>query len=101
MLITKKEHKLSYLRNDLTRFMDSHTKQITPGFYNYIYDRPFDRKWAIRFPGATRGHIEVNADSIIMHIKIYNDESNTNDIYPPDLEEKLKQFIGQKFVIIK
>lgn len=101
MLITKKEHKLSYLRNDLTRFMDSHTKQITPGFYNYIYDTPFDHKWAIRYPGATRGHIEVDEHSIIIDIKIYNDDYKTNDIYESDLEEQLTQFIGRKLVIIK
>lgn len=58
---------------------------------------------SFRYPGATRGHIELDKNNIIKDIKFYSDtcfgEGNLDQLYDRKIEEDIKQFIGQELVI--
>lgn len=97
-LITKKESKLKDYTNDLTREMDSFLKSNNKHFENYIYDK-FQNKWIIRYPGATRGYIEVDENDIIVDIVLYHDSMETDKIYLPEIRECFSKYIGMKLVI--
>ena len=58
---------------------------------------------AIRYPGATRGHIVIDKNNIIIDIVIYNDYKGGKDLgdktcsgYSIEVREAVKRFIGYK-----
>lgn len=87
--------------NIITLELDNQLKINVGGcpFKNYIYNDRYQNKYAIRYPGATRGHIEVDDNNIIVKIKIYHDEYHTDNIYKSTVENAMKKFIGYKFEI--
>lgn len=104
-LITKVDEYI-HLTNDLTREMDSYLipklKEIKEqkGFgATYFYDTPFENKWLFRYPGATRGNVEVDNNMIIKKITLYNDGYHTDGIYEPKVRECFEKYIGMKLVI--
>lgn len=80
-------------------------KPYSYGTYVMMSDNYKPKLYPIRFPGATRGHIEVDDDMIIKDIKIYESSGiysgkpHTVGIYDPDIKVHLKEFIGKKLVI--
>ena len=95
-LITKKEE-YHDLTNDLTREMDSYLKYECEGFATYIYSHSLDGKnWLIRYPGATRGGIEVDENMIIKSIKL----GEQGSIYKPEVKDILEKYIGMKLIIV-
>lgn len=57
---------------------------------------------SFRYPGATRGHIELDKNNIIKDIRFYSDtcfgESNLDPLYDRKIEEDIKRFIGQELI---
>lgn len=85
------------IRNEITLELDKmvkDSKSIT-GFYNYIHDEAVDGKWIIRYPGASRGHIETNNDNVITKIVIY---SGVTNIYSKGVDKAISKFIGTSLV---
>jgi hypothetical protein len=98
-LITKVDEYIDYT-NDLTREMDKYLEHEIGSFRTYIYDHSLNGKtWAIRYPGATRGHIEINKDNTIVNIKLYKD-CKTHEIYKPNVEECFRKYIGMKLIMV-
>lgn len=101
-LITKPKSSLGYV-NDLTKEMDSYLKYKDNILCTYLYDadKPTDKGYiAIRFPGATRGHIKVNKDNIIEEIKLYDDKYNLDKIYEFNVRDCFEKYIGMKLVLV-
>ena len=77
------------------------------GFCTYVLEVDTYRPnfMAIRFPGATRGHIEIDENSIIKDIVFYEDsgiakkEPNNVGIYKEEIIDAVKKFIGRKIII--
>ena len=64
-LITKKNENFE-LTNDFTREIDTYlTRKKSRCFSTHFYETPFGDKWLFRYPGATRGNIEVDENMII------------------------------------
>lgn len=97
-LITVK--KRSQYTNDLTREMDTYIRfKSVCSFNTYIYDKYKDM-YPIRYPGATRGHVKVDEDDIIVDIVLYKGEDyDTSEIYESNVEECFKKYIGMRFAI--
>ena len=87
--------------NDLTKEMDKHLLPGWPDYLNTYLWKPFEKDGtAIRFPGATRGHVEFDDDLVITDIVLYDTASeNCIACYKPSIHEAVKQFIGSKIVI--
>lgn len=102
-LITKIDEDI-YHTNDLTREMDSLRIIEDPYGCTYIYREPYKfedhYKWLIRYPGATRGNIQVDFNGIITGIDLYDDEYHTDDIYVENIRDIFSKYIGMKYVII-
>lgn len=75
--------------NDITKYLDDNMEINSPYFNNYIYDGKIDEYWLIRYPGATRGRIEVE-NNIIKNIELYEDSFCYNEC----VNEGVKQFYG-------
>ncbi len=90
--------------NNLTKEMDKYVLGDWPEFcrtYMYDPDRETDKYFGIRFPGATRGHIEVDENMIIKNIALYNDTCfNIHILYNKDVLDVLPKYIGMKLVIL-
>ena len=98
-LITRKDEYIEYT-NDLTRDMDNYLRYFSEYAQTYIYNGILGSKvWAIRYPGATRGHLEINEDDIIIDIVLYKD-CNSHRIYKENVEECFKKYIGMKLIMI-
>lgn len=78
------------------------------GYCTYVLEPSWGREklMAIRFPGATRGHIEIDNNNTIVYIMFYEESGIANDdmpnnvgIYKNEIKELVKQFIGRKVVI--
>jgi len=90
--------------NDLTKEMDKH---LLPGFIldeycmlTYLWHEFEEDGVAIRYPGATRGHIEYDKDKVITDVVIYDDTGTGRmGCYKESVREAVKQFIGAKIVI--
>jgi hypothetical protein len=104
---TKQPNDLQWF-NDLTDEMDKHLlpcweESLKKGytFGTYIYE-PTRREngMAIRFPGATRGHIEIDKNMVITNIVLY-DTAFEHGIacYKKSVEEAVKKFIGAKIIL--
>lgn len=91
-MIKSKKNRQGY-KNDITEYLDEYLIKCEGciDFYsNYIYDEPINGNWAIRVPGATRGHIKIE-DGIIKEIKLYEDSF----CYKREVLNNLDQFIGK------
>lgn len=89
--------------NDLTKEMDNHlTEDNCKAFGTYIYDHQIHKNhWAIRYPGATRGHILVDDNNVIQDIKLYDtatDSIKSVGCYKDSVKDAVKKFIGYKIV---
>lgn len=94
--------------NDLTREMDKYSNKNGDSWGNfctYIYPERIKRgenkhTMAIRYPGATRGYVELNNDNIITNIVLYSDACfDTLKQYDVKVIEAVKKFIGYKLEI--
>lgn len=65
------------------------------GTYLMLPDSITPNVYAIRFPGATRGHILVDDNNIIQEIVFYEDTM----IYGNNINEECKKFIGVKIEV--
>lgn len=88
------------LTNVITLELDKHLIfESNLSLKNYIYNEKFKDSYAIRYPGATRGHIKVDENNIITEIKIYHDKYRTDKIYKDTIDKALEKFIGFEFVV--
>lgn len=88
--------------NDLTKEMDKHLLFHAPklGWSTYLWYNFKEDGVAIRYPGATRGHIEYDKDMIITDVVIYEDTGiGKMGCYKESVREAVKQFIGARIVI--
>lgn len=96
-LITKIDEYI-YLTNDLTREMDtfllSNIIKEDNSFRTYLYSYN-SNMFLIRYPGSTRGNLEIDDNMIIKKITLYDD----NDIYKSTVIECFDKYIGMKLVI--
>ena len=98
-LISKVDEYIEYT-NDLTREMDNYLKHKSKYAQTYIMEveQIRDRYYsALRYPGATRGHIEVDDNNVIIDIKLYTDLP-TDKIYEYNVRDIFKNYIGKKLV---
>ena len=107
-LITKLQEYSDDYENDLTREMDNNLldnwKEVLEEGYThgtYIYRGDIGRSnMAIRFPGATRGHIEVDENMIIQKIQLYEDTCfGFVGCYKPSVKEAIEKYVGAKIVL--
>ena len=92
-IITSVRNRKGYI-NGVTKFLDEYLikcENYSDFYYNYICDEPFNDDWAIRVPGATRGHIKIK-DGVITEIKLYEDSF----CYDEKVYDNLDKFIGMK-----
>lgn len=91
----------------LTKEMDEYVNYSSDYLRTYIFLTNKDvedvklfkkNKLAIRFPGATIGHVEVSKDLTIKEITLYEDMSF--EPYTKDVKEIFEKFIGKKIRII-
>ena len=102
-LISKSEFLDDDYVNDLTKEMDEYligSWKQNRSINTYIYRQLGNRYQAIRYPGATRGHIEIDKNDIIIDIKLYSDELHTDSIYEKNVSECFSKYIGRKLVFI-
>jgi len=102
-LITKIDEYIHHT-NDLTREMDTYLdfKDTYINLHTYIYDHSITGKsYGIRYPGATRGHIEVDEDNIIIDIVLYVDSCHTDKIYKKEVWACFNKYLGMKFVMVE
>ena len=81
-------------KSEITDYLDKHLIKCygCSDFYsNYIYSEPVNGYWAIRVPGATRGHIKVE-DGVVKEIKLYEDTF----CYGESVFDELNKFVGRK-----
>lgn len=92
----------------LTKEMDDYLKRNTFDMHTYAYfhdsdidliERGIKDKIALRYPGATIGHIKVTKDLIIEEIVLYND--NFFKPYNPEVVEVFDKYINKKIVFQK
>lgn len=84
------------LINELTEELDKHlVRPSSIGLKNYLY--PYSKGIAlIRYPGATRGKIELDEDGVITSIKIYE---GATFIYKEEVHVAMEKFIGREIII--
>lgn len=89
--------------NDLTKFMDTMVvKNDYPDFcstYIYIWEKDNKKIMTIRFPGASRGGLVLDENSIITDIILHEDtcfgkNTKLERLYKGKLAEEIKRFIG-------
>lgn len=85
--------------NELTKEMDLYLKSSykCSDFSTYIFRRKGSNKkiFAIRYPGATRGHVKVNHKNEIVEIKLYED---TSDIYKENIKDCFEKYLGRRLI---
>ncbi len=101
--------------NSQTKFMDNYLtdelKKInekwkfdvncTSLWYGDVFHSKGARRIAMRVPGATRGHIEIDKNNIIIDVVFYEDVAFVEDgrtnigCYNKDIIEASKNIIGQ------
>lgn len=81
--------------NDLTKEMDKHLLKKHKDFKSYICKG----NMALRYPGATRGHIEIDDNMVIVDIVLYDTAcDNIVKCYKSTIREVIKKFIGAKII---
>lgn len=88
-----------YYTNELTEFLDAHM-EFKPNhpLTNYCmrYD---DTHIAIRYPGATRGDIEIDENNVVIDVKLYNMTGGCSyggKIYKDGTDLEILKFVGYK-----
>lgn len=91
--------------NKITNTIDKYYKSFNKnsGFYHYMMNERFtngemEDSYTLRFPGYTIGAVYVDDEDIITDIKLSLDYFK--DSYTEGLEKELKQFIGDKLIIM-
>lgn len=83
--------------NEITIYLDRYLKSVDLEYYRtYIYNDKYKNRWALRVPGCTVGHIEVDENDFIVDIKLYED---TLEWYDNDVLEKLPEFHNRRLVV--
>ena len=85
--------------NDITREMDKHLiKDFSNiGWNTYIYERRLKKNvLTLRYPGATKGRIEVDDNMVVVDVIIYEPAEGEESIYKETAEKAVRQFIGSK-----
>lgn len=98
-LISKVDEYIEYT-NDLTREMDNYLKHKSKYGQTYIMkvQKIRDRYYsAIRCSVATRGHIEVDDNNVIIDIKLCT-KLSTDKIYEYNVRDIFEKYIGMKLV---
>ena len=96
-MIKSRKIRMGYI-NDVTEYLDMYLikcENCISSYRNYIFDEPVGDTWAIRVPGATRGHIRVS-DGKISEIKLYKDSF----CYTEDVYNDLDKFVGQEIDLV-
>lgn len=116
LIFTRPEKFRDKLVGEFTFFCDKFTilnesffneRRQNNGFCTYVMDSDTFRPnmMAIRFPGATRGHILLDDNNTVKDIVFYKDsgifakEPNNVGIYKEEILEETRQFIGRKIII--
>ena len=104
IISTKPDIKYKDYQNAITKMLDMHLKTpykvtLRQGYHygTYILFEKNDNSAAIRFPGATRGHIDYDENQIITKIVLYDIEE-VDFIYKRSIQRELMKFIGMKLV---
>lgn len=94
LMVTHRVYDGNHLVNELTIAVDKFlNEKRTTGFFTYLY--PFNQNtYAIRFPGATRGHVKVTSIGVITEVKIYDTK-----LYNPNVNDYVKKFIGRRIML--
>ena len=94
IMATFEAYSSNHLVNELTIAIDKFlNREHTEGFFTYLY--PFNQNtYAIRFPGATRGHVKVTSIGVITEVKIYDTK-----LYKPEVNDYVKKFIGRRIML--
>lgn len=79
---------------DLTKEMDLYSLSTFKYWYTYLL-KSNDNTYGIRFPGASRGHIEVDSEGIIRNIKLYPE---VDSIYKKEVYNIFNKYIGLRLV---
>ncbi len=84
---------------ELTDFLNEHMEWVGERrFGNYCMQFD-DRHIAIRYPGATRGDIEVDENNVIVNIQLYNmtgGVAHGGKIYKDKTDDEILKFVGYK-----
>lgn len=84
---------------ELTDFLNEHTEWKGERRYGN-YCMKFDEKHiAIRYPGATRGDIEVDENNVIVNVRLYNMTGGVaygGKIYADGADKEVLKFVGYK-----
>lgn len=92
----EKNYMLLEVRNDLTREMDKHLTHNCP-VTTYILDDPIEvdgiKHYPVRFPGATRGSIQIKDHKLVSYIL---DPKLCNGLYDDGVFHCLDKFIGKE-----
>jgi hypothetical protein len=95
------------LINDMTREMDEHLLDNYKEYNNYCggtylwHTRSDKNHFAIRYPGATRGHIELDENDVIRDIKLYDTaHEHPTRCYKLTVVPILLKYVGMKLVIV-
>lgn len=91
-----------HFTNELTDFLDEH--MINEVHKDYLgvgnYCMELDEKHiAIRYPGATRGGIEVDENNVVVNVRLYNMTGGVaygGKIYKDGTDQEILKFIGYK-----
>ena len=90
--------------NDITEYLNSKLKPtmkriFDEGYHNGSYMLLCeDNTAALRFPGATRGHVEFDKEGVITEVVLYD---TSDDVYDSTVKEGMKQFLGMKLAFPK
>jgi len=106
IISTKTDDRFHNYSNKITKLLDmklhsSYKKHLRQGYHNGTYIVFEKADWhtaAIRFPGATRGHIGFDDNHIITEIVLYDDKDSVDLIYKKEVIRELKKFIGMKLI---
>ena len=105
--VTFTKDDLGYYISKITKEFDKHLKpnwkEMTREGYTSTYvmeKETFNgaNVIPIRYPGATRGHIELDSNDVITRIVLYDTCYNIIGCYESTLKEVTSQFVGFKAV---
>ena len=95
-LLTTKNH-YGDMINDLTKELDKHLESKIGSFKSYIHEEIIDGFYLIRYPGATRGRIDIDENNIITEITLYE---STFDCYLESAKSCTEKYVGMVFKIV-
>lgn len=100
---------LNDYENEITAEMDKHLvkeckEMLAKGYGSgsYIHSHINPNSMVLRFPGATRGHIEFDNEMVILKIVLYPDKCfGKLGCYKPSVRYAVQKYVGSKIVIKK